>query len=125
LDTGRTGKESAADGLADYLEERSQVQSSSLPYFQTLATRAVSLGGLSVHNGMPLSERREWRLILPRIFFTALVIPVDLMTFQTKDIRSASRSWQLFRLATLSMPYAIIGLCRYRQASFSLPDIAM
>jgi hypothetical protein len=44
------------------------------------------------------------------------------MTFQTKDIRSASRSWQFFRLVTL---FAFIGLCRYRQASFSLPEIAM
>jgi hypothetical protein len=31
LDAGRTGKECAADGLADYLEERSEVESSSCP----------------------------------------------------------------------------------------------
>jgi hypothetical protein len=28
LDTGRTAEESAADGLVDYLKERSQVESS-------------------------------------------------------------------------------------------------
>jgi hypothetical protein len=52
-------------------------------------------------------------------FLYSIVIPVDLMTFQTRDIRNTSKSWQLFRLVTLSMAFAFIGLCRYRQAPFS------
>jgi hypothetical protein len=80
--------------------------------------------------GWPIIWTNAWAermaFDLAEDFFHSIVIPVDLMTFQTRDIRNASRSWLLLlRLVTLSMPFAFIGLCRYRQASFSLPEIAM
>jgi hypothetical protein len=42
LNKERTGKEFAADGLADYLEERSQVESSSSPFSNKLRFRSAS-----------------------------------------------------------------------------------
>jgi hypothetical protein len=48
LDTGRAGKEYAADGLSHYPEERSQVESSPSPSNQALAQFSLSELFLSV-----------------------------------------------------------------------------
>jgi hypothetical protein len=63
VDTGRTGEESVANGVAVYLEERSQVESSDSPSFRSASFLSIM--------AMPASERRAWVLILPRIFFIA------------------------------------------------------
>ena len=91
LDTGRTGEESAADGLADYLEETpAGLKAHRLPVpNQPLAQ--FSLSELSIRNGMPLSERRAWGFDLAADFLYSIVISVDLMTFQTMDIGITAR----------------------------------
>ena len=112
LDTGRTGKESAADGPADYLEERSQVESSSSRSNQPLAQ--FSLGELSVRNGNAAFRAESVGFNLAADFLYSIVIPVDLMTFQTRDIGILRRSWLVLRF---------IVLCRrYRQASLWLGE---
>jgi hypothetical protein len=67
LDTGRTGKESRLIGLADYLEERSQVEKLIFPFSSQPLARFRSATVMA----MPLPERKAWVLILPQIFFTA------------------------------------------------------
>jgi hypothetical protein len=82
----------------------------------------LPLSELSSLMATRLSERGELSFDLAEDLLYIIVIPVDFMAFQTKDIRNASRTWRSSRLGTPSMPFAFIGLCRIgRQASFSLP----
>jgi hypothetical protein len=90
LDTGRTGEESVADGLADYLEETPVgLKAPRLPVPNRHSRSFRSASFLSVM-AMPLSERRAGVLILPR-FSLSHVISVNLMTFQTRGIGNTSR----------------------------------
>jgi hypothetical protein len=69
---------------------------------------------------MPLSERRAWVFDLAANFLYSIVIPVDLMTFQTRDISNTSKKLAGVLLVALKMPCACFVRCRYRQASLSL-----
>jgi hypothetical protein len=101
-----------------------KVQSSFFP-FQTRYCEfpLTKLSKLYRRCGFPSRARHGFDLAAD--FLYRIVIPIDLMTFQTRDIRNSSRSWLSFHLATLSMPFALIGLCRYRQASFCVAKIVV
>jgi hypothetical protein len=72
LDTGRTGEESAADGLGDYLGAR-RVETASSSRNGNAALRAEIVGfDLAAH------------------FLHAIVVSVDFMTFQTRNMRDAA-----------------------------------
>jgi hypothetical protein len=83
LDTGRTGEESAAGGLAEHLEERLQLQSSSFPYFQTLGhSTSFRSASVSMRNGMLAFRAESMGFNLAADFLYSIVISVDFMTFK-------------------------------------------
>jgi hypothetical protein len=118
LDTGRTGKESAADGLAKYLEERSQLKA------RPPLPRPFSLSELSICNGMPFPSG-ERGFDLAADFLYSIVVSVDFMTFQMRDIVSASEKLVDARHSGTSMPFTSFGWCRYRHGVFLAPETIM
>src|SRR6478672_3785818 len=75
----------AADGLADYLEERSQSWKLVFPLpKQALAQCPPS--ELSIRNGSAAFRAESVGFDLAGDFLYSIVIPVNLMTFQARDI---------------------------------------
>jgi hypothetical protein len=82
--TGRTGDESAANAMAVYLEECSQVESSS--FLQT--SDSPSFCSASFLSVMACRFRaKSVAFDLAADFLYSIVIPIDLMTLQATDIR--------------------------------------
>jgi hypothetical protein len=77
LETGRTGDESAVDGLADYLEEHSQ--GSKLVFRLPSEPLAFPLTGF-VCNGNAACRAESVGFELAGDFLFSIVIPDDLMT---------------------------------------------
>ena len=94
MDTGRTGEESAAGGLAEYLEERLQLQSSSFPYFQTLGhSTSFRSASVSMRNGMLAFRAESMGFNLAADFLYSIVISVDFMTFKRETFGVLGGVW--------------------------------
>jgi hypothetical protein len=92
LDAEAAGERSAADGLAEYLEERPLVQ-----------------GASSSPNGNTRLRGEIVGFELAANFLYSIVIPFDLMTFQTRDISNTSK-----KLADVSLGDPRDAVCLHR-----------
>jgi hypothetical protein len=75
----------------------------------------ASLSELSIRNGMP-----RVGFDLAADFLYSIVVFVDFMSFQARDIRSTWKKLVGAALGGASTPFAFIGSYRYRQAFFLL-----